>query len=93
MFVRYATALVIVPGGFGTLDEFFETTTLIQTQKIKNVPIFLLGRDFWGGLIDWLKEKMLKEKKICEKDMNLFKIVDDVDTIVDEIIKHRNTQS
>lgn len=93
MFVRYALAFILVPGGFGTLDEFFEVVTLTQTKKINQSPIFLLGRDFWGDLVDWIKDKLLKENKISEKDINLFKVVDDIDEIVNDIIKHKNTIS
>jgi uncharacterized protein (TIGR00730 family) len=90
MFIRYSTAFIIIPGGFGTLDEFFEVATLTQTKKIEKTPIFLLGTDYWTGLVDWMKEKMLKEGKILEEDMNLFKLTDDIDYIVSEIVKHRD---
>lgn len=92
MFVRYAEAFVIIPGGFGTLDEFFEVITLMQTKKIEKSPIFLLGSDYWTDLVGWIKNKMLKEKKINEEDIKLFKITDDIDFIVDEIVKNHNAQ-
>ncbi|MDI6742851.1 MAG: TIGR00730 family Rossman fold protein [Smithella sp.] len=77
MFVKYAVAYVIMPGGFGTMDELFEALTLIQTRKIKSFPLILMGSEYWGGLIDWLKDKMLKECKINPEDMDLIQVVDD----------------
>lgn len=91
MFIRYATTFVLIPGGFGTLDEFFEVITLTQTKKIERSPIFLLGTEYWSGLVDWMKSKMLKESKISKKDLEVFKLVDDIDYIVDEIVKYRKT--
>ncbi|MGM0440199.1 MAG: TIGR00730 family Rossman fold protein [Chlamydiota bacterium] len=85
MFVRYAQAFVFLPGGFGTLDELFEILTLIQTLKIKPVPIYLVGSHFWGKLIDWVKDNMLAEKLISEKDLSRITVTDDVDRIIQEI--------
>ena len=83
IFVKYSQAFVIMPGGFGTLDEFFEAITLIQTNKIARRPIVLVGRKYWEGLITWIEEVMLKEEKnISDKDLSLFKIVDTVDEAV-----------
>jgi len=76
MFIRYAVAFIFMPGGFGTCDELFETLTLIQTQKIANLPIYLMGKDYWSGLIDWVKEVMLKRGCVSEEDLSLFKIID-----------------
>ena len=76
MFVKYAKAFVIFPGGFGTLDEFFESITLIQTRRMQGFPVVLFGSDFWAGLIQWLKNSVLKEQNIDPDDMNLFKVVD-----------------
>ncbi len=77
VFVKYSQGFVILPGGFGTLDEMFEALTLIQTNKINKRPVVLVGSDYWTGLIDWIKNVMLKqENNISEKDLNLFKIVD-----------------
>ncbi|MCB0480532.1 MAG: TIGR00730 family Rossman fold protein [Flavobacteriales bacterium] len=76
MFVKYAQGFVVMPGGFGTLDEFFESLTLIQTKKIGRFPIILVGTDYWGGLIDWIKTTMLEEKNISPEDLDFFKIVD-----------------
>ena len=83
MFVKYAQAFVAMPGGFGTLDELFEVLTLIQTKKITNVPVILVGKDFWQGLVDWVKGTMLdKYNNISAKDMDLIPITDDVDEVV-----------
>jgi uncharacterized protein (TIGR00730 family) len=86
MFVKYAQGFVVLPGGFGTLDELFEAITLIQTKKIGRFPIILVGTEFWGGLIDWIKQVMLeKEKNISPEDLNLIKIVDTPEEVVAEI--------
>lgn len=85
MFIKYAQAFVVMPGGFGTLDELFESLTLIQTEKIKKFPIVLFGSKFWSGLIDWIKNTLLLEyQHISPEDLELIKIVDDVD----EAVKH-----
>lgn len=85
MFIKYAQAFVVMPGGFGTLDELFEALTLIQTKKIKKFPIVLFGSDFWSGLIDWIKKTLLEEYyNISPEDLDLIKVVDDVD----EAVKH-----
>ena len=77
MFVKYAQGFVVLPGGFGTLDELFEALTLIQTKKINKRPVVLIGSEYWGGLIDWIKGTMLaKENNVAEKDMDLIKVVD-----------------
>lgn len=76
MFVKYAQGFVMMPGGFGTMDEMFEAITLIQTQKIKPVPIILVGTAFWGGLLDWIKTAMLADGKISPEDLNLFHVTD-----------------
>lgn len=85
MFVKYAQSFVAFPGGFGTLDELFEALTLIQTQKITPFPVILFGTAFWGGLIDWLKNRLVAEGTISESDLNLFHLTDDVDEVVDII--------
>ena len=80
MFVKYAQGFIVLPGGVGTLDELFEAITLIQTKKIGKFPIVLVGKSFWDGLLDWIKETMLdKEKNISPKDLNLFSVVDTAD--------------
>ncbi len=77
MFVKYAQGFVVLPGGFGTMDELFEALTLIQTEKSSQFPVVLMGSSFWGGLIDWLKNTMLEAGNIAEKDLDLFRITDD----------------
>ena len=86
MFVKFAQAFVILPGGFGTLDELFEVITLIQTKKISKVPVILVGKAYWGGLKDWIKEVMLeKEKNISPKDLDLLPIVEEPEEIIKTI--------
>ena len=82
MFVRYASAFVVLPGGFGTLDELFEALTLIQTQTIRNFPVVLVGTSFWCGLIDWARDQLLGTGKIGPGDLDLLRIVDDPDEVV-----------
>jgi hypothetical protein len=88
MFVKYAVAYVIMPGGFGTMDELFEALTLIQTRKIKAFPLILMGSEYWEGLIDWLKNTMVKEGKILPADMDLIQIVDEPEDVVKLIKKY-----
>lgn len=88
MFIRYAQGYVFLPGGVGTLDEFFEAMTLIQTKKIKPFPIFLMGEDYWNGLIDWMTDTVLKMGCIDESDLKLFTITNDPDEVADGIEKH-----
>ncbi|MDA8124164.1 MAG: TIGR00730 family Rossman fold protein [Deltaproteobacteria bacterium] len=88
MFVKYAMAYVIFPGGFGTLDELFEALTLIQTKRIKPFPVILVGSEYWKGLVDWLKKTMLCDKKISPADMELFQIIDDPEEAVRHIQKY-----
>lgn len=86
MLVKYAQAFVIMPGGFGTLDELFESITLIQTKKIGKFPIVLVGSSFWSGLITWIREQMLeKNKTISPNDTDLFILVDSADEVVEHI--------
>lgn len=86
MFLKYAKASVIFPGGFGTMDEFFETITLIQTQRIDRVPVVLVGSEYWKGLIDWVKKSMLNADRILKEDMDIFSIVDEPSEAV-QVIK------
>ena len=88
MFVRYAQAFVVFPGGFGTLDELFEALTLIQTKKIKQFPVIMIGTEYWQGLVDWLKNTIVKYKNIDSEDLCLFKITDDLDEAVQIIEDH-----
>ena len=83
MFVKYAQGFIVMPGGVGTLDELFEAYTLIQTDKVSKFPIILVGRDYWGGLIDWIKETVLKEKNISPEDLELIELVDTKDEVMD----------
>ncbi len=85
MFVKYAHAYVAFPGGFGTLDEVFESLTLIQTQKIKRFPVILVGSEFWNSMVDWLKDTLLKEGNISPEDLNLFHVVDDIEKVLEII--------
>ncbi len=87
MFVKYAMAYVILPGGFGTMDELFEAITLIQTKRIKSFPVVLMGGEYWEGLLQWLKETMLKEEKISEEDLDIIRVIDDPGDIVRHIKK------
>jgi uncharacterized protein (TIGR00730 family) len=77
MFVKYADAFVIFPGGFGTLDELFEALTLIQTDKVQDFPVVLMGTDYWAGLIDWIRGSLLKEAAINPEDVDLLRLTDD----------------
>ena len=83
MFMKYAQAFVVMPGGFGTLDELFEAVTLIQTNKIKRFPIVLVGKDVWGGLIDWIKDQLLGQKNISPEDLDLIHTVDTPKEVTD----------
>ena len=87
MFVKYATAYIILPGGFGTLDELFEAVTLIQTQRIQPFPLILVGSEYWAGLVDWIKEKLLAEKRISTQDIEILQIMDDPEEIVKAVRK------
>jgi uncharacterized protein (TIGR00730 family) len=85
MFVKYAEGFIVLPGGFGTLDELFEAVTLVQTQKVTSFPIVLLGTDYWGGLLEWLKTTALDHGTISEKDLRLLHLTDDIDEAVHTI--------
>ena len=86
MFVKYAQGFVVLPGGFGTLDELFEAMTLVQTEKVTSFPIVLLGTDYWTGLLDWIKQRLLAEGKVSPDDMELFLLTDDVEEAVQFIV-------
>ena len=88
MFVKHAGAYVVMPGGFGTLDELTEALTLIQTSKVRRIPVILVGSAFWKGLIDWFKTTLVNEKVINAEDVNIFKIIDDPQQVVDAIFEH-----
>ncbi len=85
MFVKYSQGFIVMPGGFGTLDELSEALTLIQTAKIARFPVILVGSDFWSGLLEWFRETLLKDGMISEEDLNLYRIVDTADEAVAHI--------
>ena len=85
MFVKYSQGFIVMPGGFGTLDELSEAITLIQTQKIARFPIVLVGSEFWKGLLDWFKNTLLENRMISEEDLNLYRVVDSADEAVAHI--------
>lgn len=87
MFMKYSQGYIVLPGGFGTMDELFEAITLIQTGKIARFPIVLVGKAYYGGLIDWIKEQMLMEKNIEEPDLNLYRIVDTAEEAAEHIFR------
>jgi len=82
MFVKYADAFVILPGGFGKMDELFEALTLIQTGKVRHFPVILVGRSYWAGLLDWMRDTLLRTGSIAEGDLSLFHVTDDPDEVV-----------
>lgn len=88
MFVKFASAYVVVPGGFGTMDELMEALTLVQTQKIRRIPIILVQESYWRGLIDWMKDRMISEGMIDAGDMNLIKVIDEPRQVVEAIFNH-----
>jgi uncharacterized protein (TIGR00730 family) len=87
MFIKYASAYIILPGGFGTLDELFEAVTLVQTRRIKPFPVILVDSEYWAGLIDWIKDKLLSEKRISSEDIEILQIMDDPEEIVKTVKK------
>ena len=87
MFVKYAQAFVILPGGFGTLDELFEALTLVQTRKVTRFPVVLVGVAFWQGMVDWIRSRMIETGKIDPEDIDLILLTDDVDEAVDVIVR------
>jgi uncharacterized protein (TIGR00730 family) len=92
MFVKYASGYVIMPGGFGTLDEFFESLTLIQTGKIRRFPVVLMGRKYWEGLIRWMESTLIDERTIDAEDLNMFYLTDSAEDAVEYIVKfHRDS--
>ncbi len=85
VFVKYSQAYVILPGGFGTMDELFEALTLIQTHRIRPFPTFLMGSEYWGGLVDWMRERMLGHKYINPDDLDFFTVMDSPEEVVKSI--------
>ena len=93
MFVKYAEAFVIFPGGFGTLDELFESLTLIQTGKVEHFPVVLYGTDYWEGMMQWIREKPLYEEKISPEDLDLLTITSDIDEACEAITRHHRSRT
>ena len=90
MFVKYSNAFVIFPGGFGTLDELFEALTLIQTRKVKNFPVVLVGKQFWSGMLEWLRGTLLPEKTISEEDLILLHLTDSPAEAVEIVVRSQD---
>ncbi len=90
MFVKYSQGFVALPGGFGTLDELFEALTLAQTRKVTGFPVVLIGTDFWGGLMDWIRGTMLAGGMIAEKDLTMLTLTDDVERAVELMVETRD---
>ncbi len=82
MLVKYAMAYIIMPGGYGTLDELFEAVTLIQTRRIKPFPLILVGSEFWRGLLDWVRDRLIRDETISADDMDIFQVIDDPDEVI-----------
>lgn len=93
MFVKYASAYLVLPGGFGTLDELMEILTLVQTEKTRRIPVVLMGSSFWEGMIGWFKNTLLKEGTISPEDMELFRIVDRPEEVLDVIFEYYEHRS
>jgi uncharacterized protein (TIGR00730 family) len=93
MFVRYGSGFVVFPGGFGTLDELFESLTLIQTGKVRHFPVVLVGTDYWGGLVDWIRERVLAEGKIADSDLDLLHLTDDPLEVRDRLMSAAHRQA
>lgn len=89
MFVKHSMGYVCMPGGFGTMDEFFESLTLMQTEKIYPMPLILFGVDYWQGLIDWMRETMIPAGTVCESAFDYIILTDDMDVVVSTMVKHR----
>ncbi len=92
MFLKYTSAVIIMPGGYGTMDEMFETLTLIQTQKVASLPLILMGSEFWKGLLEWLEKTMLQQNYILKADLSLMRITDDPQEAIDYISKQKETK-
>ncbi|HSI99366.1 MAG TPA: TIGR00730 family Rossman fold protein [Patescibacteria group bacterium] len=92
MFVKYAEGFVIFPGGFGTLDELFESLTLIQTGKVEHFPVVLYGKDYWDGMMQWIRDKPLYEEKISPEDLDLLTVTSDIDEACEAITRHRRSR-
>jgi uncharacterized protein (TIGR00730 family) len=92
MFTKLSSAFVMLPGGFGTLDELFEALTLVQTGKIRRVPLVLVGSDFWGGMRDWIRDRLAVDGMVSPEDVDLLQVIDDPQAVVDAIFDHYHTR-
>ena len=92
MFTKLSSAFVMLPGGFGTLDELFEALTLVQTGKIRRVPLILVGSEFWGGMRDWIRDRLAADGMVSPGDLDLLQVLDDPRAIVDAIFDHYHTR-
>jgi uncharacterized protein (TIGR00730 family) len=92
MFVKFASAYVVMPGGFGTMDELMEALTLVQTGKTRRMPVILVGSKFWGGMVEWFKTSLLEEQMIGPNDMDLIQVIDEPEQVVAAIFKHYETR-
>ena len=86
MFVKYSDGFIVMPGGFGTLDELFESITLVQTRKVESFPVVLVGRDYWGGLVDWIRSSPLGSGMIAPQDLDLLHVVDTAAEAVEYVV-------
>ena len=93
IFMKYSQGFVVMPGGFGTLDELFEALTLIQTEKIKKFPIILVGKKFWGGLMDWINTTLLEEHKIDPDDLDLIRVVETKEEVLEHLERFYHKES
>lgn len=93
MFLKYSEAFVCLPGGFGTLDELFEMLVMVQTRKVSNFPIVLLGTDFWSGLVEWIRGRLVDDKLISPEDGELFLVTDSVDEAVEHIVQRHHDRA
>ena len=85
MFIKHSKAVIIVPGGFGTLDEAFEVMTLIQTKRIRPIPVIFMESDYWGGLIEWMKHKLVAEKMVSPENLDIIQMIDDPEKVVQAV--------
>jgi uncharacterized protein (TIGR00730 family) len=92
MFVKYAQAFVIFPGGFGTFDELFESLTLVQTGKIDHFPIILFDSSYWSGLLEWVRAQVVRRGNVSESDLDLVRVCDDIDEVVEIIVASYRTR-
>jgi len=90
MFVKYAQGFIVLPGGFGTFDELFEALTLVQTEKVTSFPIVLVGTSYWSGLVDWIRDTVLADGKISARDLDMFRLTDDIDEAIEVMVSARD---